>query len=261
LPTVLREAAGYREHDVMVTTRDLEWPECINARDLGGFPVAGGGATRHGAVIRADHPAHLTSEGWEALWAHGVRTIISLETDASDPRLAAANNRPLVVDERWDGLRHLRLRIENGDDAEFLTLWAETGRWETPLYFADALSRWPARYAALVHHVACSQPGGVLIHCGRGCDRTGLATFVLLALAGASAEDIAADYERSAQRLAPREPEYERRLRKCLAAESVTVEDVFRSLLTEADIAEYLLDAGLSRKDLDTAQGRLVSAG
>jgi protein-tyrosine phosphatase len=245
----------------MVTSRDLDWPECINARDLGGIPVVGGGATRHGAVVRADHPSHLTSAGWEALWGHGIRTIISLETDASDPQVAAANNRPVVVDERWDGLRHLRLRIENGDDAEFMSRWAETGRWVTPLYYADALTRWPARYAALVHHVACSRPGGVLIHCGRGCDRTGLAVFVLLALAGASAEDIAEDYERSALRLAPREPEYESRLRRVLDAEHVTVEDVFRGLLSSARIEEYLLDAGLSRQDLTTAQQRLVSAG
>ena len=245
----------------MVTSRDLDWPECINARDLGGFPVAGGGATRHGAVVRADHPSYLTGEGWQALWDHGIRTIISLETDASDPQIATGNNWPVVLDDRWDGLRHLRLRIENGDDAEFIRLWAETGRWETPLYFADALSRWPARYAALVHHVACSQTGGVLIHCGRGCDRTGLAAFVLLALAGASPEDIAEDYERSALRLAPREPAYEDRLRAFLDAEHVTVEEVFRGLLSSSDIAEYLLDAGLSRQDLDIAPQRLVSSG
>ena len=108
----------------MATTRDLDWPECINARDLGGLPVTGGGATRDGALVRADHPSYLTSQGWEALWDHGIRTIISLETDASDAAVAAGNNRPVVVDDRCAGLRHLRLRIEDGDDAEFMARWA-----------------------------------------------------------------------------------------------------------------------------------------
>lgn len=32
----------------------LDWDGCFNVRDLGGLPVAGGGATRWGAAVRAD---------------------------------------------------------------------------------------------------------------------------------------------------------------------------------------------------------------
>ena len=60
--------------------RDLCWDGCVNVRDLGGLPVAGGGTTRWGAVVRADNPGFLTRVGWAALAGHGVRTIIGLRT-------------------------------------------------------------------------------------------------------------------------------------------------------------------------------------
>ena len=117
----------------MGIVRDLDWPDCLNVRDLGGLRAADGGTTRHGAVVRADHLAYLTDAGWDALWDHGIRTIISLETDAYDHAVAAGNNRPLVVRRHAEELTHLRLRIEDGNDADFMTRWAETGLWVTPL--------------------------------------------------------------------------------------------------------------------------------
>jgi protein-tyrosine phosphatase len=239
--------------------RDLDWPDCANTRDLGGLSVADGGVTRFGAVVRSDHPSRLTDAGWDALWDHGIRTVISLETDTTDPRVAARNNVPVDVRERRAGLTHLRLRIEDGDDTEFMSRWAATGLWLTPLYYADALHRWPARYAALVRHVARSRPGGVLIHCGRGCDRTGLASTVLLAVAGASPDDIAADYVHSAERLAAREPEYAGRLQAMLDAAGTSVGEVFAGLLGSFDVESYLRAAGLGGQDLAAARDRLVA--
>ncbi len=242
----------------MPRPRDLEWPDCLNVRDLGGLRASDGGTTRFGAVVRGDHPSYLTDAGWAALWDHGVRTVISLETDTRDPRVAAGNNLPLVMNGRYSALTHLRLRIEDGDDADFMSRWADTGLWATPLYYADALARWPARFAALVRHIAHSPPGGVLIHCGRGCDRTGLATFVLLGLAGVVPEEIAADYARSAARLAAREPGFEAELAKILDAHETTVEDTIEALL-EQPVEEYLLDAGASSEDLASVRHRLLA--
>jgi protein-tyrosine phosphatase len=239
-------------------SRDLDWPDCLNARDFGGLRTSDGGTTRWGAVVRSDHPSYLTDAGWQAMWDHGIRTVISLETEGRDPQIAAHNNCRLVPDQRFEGLTHLRFRIEDGNDAEFMTRWAETGLWVTPLYYADALSRWPRRIAALVRHVARAQPGGVLLHCRRGCDRTGLATAVLLALAGVAAQDIAADYARSAERLAAREPGCGQRLQSFLAAHDTTVEQVFAGLPRTPALERHLLAAGLSREDLTAARRRLA---
>ncbi|HEY4790569.1 MAG TPA: tyrosine-protein phosphatase, partial [Actinomycetes bacterium] len=59
-------------------TRRLAWEGVLNARDLGGYPAAGGGETRWGAVVRSDSLADLTAAGQAALAGYGVRTIIDL---------------------------------------------------------------------------------------------------------------------------------------------------------------------------------------
>ncbi len=243
----------------MPTQRDLDWPDCLNMRDLGGLPVSDGGKTRFGAVVRGDHPSYLTRAGWDELWDYGIRTVISLETDADDAQTYAHNNLPLSLDAERQGLTHLRFRIEDGNDEQFMAAWAATGLWGTPLYFAEAVARWPQRLAALVRHLAHCQPGGVLLHCGRGCDRTGLATYVLLALAGVSAEDIAADYALSAQRLAAREPEYERQLKSLLGEQGSSVEEVFADLMATVDLEQHLLAAGLNVSDLSSARERMLT--
>ena len=58
--------------------RDLDWDGCWNVRDFGGLPMAGGGVTRSGRLVRGDSPDRLSSAGWEALWGYGVRTVIDM---------------------------------------------------------------------------------------------------------------------------------------------------------------------------------------
>jgi Tyrosine phosphatase family len=65
----------------MTAGRHLDWEGCLNVRDLGGLPAAGGRVTRWGAVVRSDSPAGLTPAGWSALRAHGIRTIVDLRND------------------------------------------------------------------------------------------------------------------------------------------------------------------------------------
>ena len=64
----------------MTLDRFLGWDGCSNVRDLGGLNTRDGRQTRWGAVVRSDHPAKLTENGWSELYAHGIRTIISLRT-------------------------------------------------------------------------------------------------------------------------------------------------------------------------------------
>ncbi|HEX7299288.1 MAG TPA: tyrosine-protein phosphatase, partial [Solirubrobacteraceae bacterium] len=65
----------------MTRDRRLQWDGCANVRDLGGLRVSGGGETRWGALVRADAVDRLTADGWSALEAHGVRTVIDLRND------------------------------------------------------------------------------------------------------------------------------------------------------------------------------------
>src|SRR5919204_5835932 len=58
--------------------RHLDWPDCLNVRDLGGLPIADGGVIRWGALVRADDLCRLTPVGQRRLAEAGVRTVIDL---------------------------------------------------------------------------------------------------------------------------------------------------------------------------------------
>jgi protein-tyrosine phosphatase len=69
-------------------SRALQWEGCANVRDLGGVPLARGGETRYGVLVRADNVRRLTETGWSDLYEHGVRRIVDLrwrEELANDP--------------------------------------------------------------------------------------------------------------------------------------------------------------------------------
>src|SRR5690606_38855771 len=174
--------------------RHLDWDGCFNIRDLGGIPIPGGGTTRRKAVIRSDNPERLTPEGWSALVAHGVRTIVDLR----DPAEHRADTHP-----RPASLTTVHAPLDDSDDTPFWNRIRDDQLDGSPLYYRPFLEHKAERCAAALTAVARAQPGGVLIHCGLGRDRTGLIAMLLLALAGASPDDIAADYELSTSRLPP----------------------------------------------------------
>jgi protein-tyrosine phosphatase len=225
----------------MTLNRILNWNGCSNVRDLGGLNASNGHKTRWGAVVRSDHPSKLTENGWQALYAHGIRTIISLRTyglveDSPDTALTPSD------------ITTMEIAIEDFTDSEFIKQWVDTGLWCTPLYYRDALQRWPERHATAVRTIAQAQPGGVMIHCQRGHDRTGIITILLLALAGVSPEDIVADYELSV------DPERE----EFLARENTNTRETILNTLTSLDVEDYLLSGGLSQADLEAIRNRFL---
>jgi hypothetical protein len=142
----------------------------------------------------------------------------------------------------------MKAAIEDVTDTEFAQKWAGSGLWCTPLYYRDALQRWPERHAAAMTAIARAQPGGVLVHCRRGNDRTGIITLLLLALAGVAEDEIIADYELS--------PDPERD--EILAHEHSSVRDAIHSALDGLDIDRYLLGGGMSQDYLAALRGRLL---
>jgi protein-tyrosine phosphatase len=223
--------------------RQLIWEGCNNVRDLGGLSALDGRKTRWGAVVRSDAPSKLTTAGWHALYMHGIRTIISLRTEGkTEPDFYL----PYLP----SGIEVISVAIEDLGDVEFLQQWAATELWCTPLYYQDALRRWPQRHAEVVLAFAHAQPGGVLMHCSRGQDRTGIMTLLLLDLAGVAAEDIATDYELSL------DPERDEILR----AYDTSSHEVILDTLADLDAETYLLEAGLSQPDLEAARERFLEA-
>jgi len=142
----------------------------------------------------------------------------------------------------------VQVEIEDMTDTEFVQQSVNSDFWCTPLYYKDALQRWPARHAAAISAVAQARPGGVLFHCIRGNDRTGIIALLLLALAGVTPDDIIADYELS--------PDPDRD--EILAREHSTIRDAILSALAGLNIDSYLSRGGVSQDELAAVRKRLL---
>jgi protein tyrosine/serine phosphatase len=239
--------------DAVIDDRHLDWDGCFNVRDLGGLPATDGRPIRRGAVVRGDQANRLTAAGWSALEAHGVRTIIDLR-DPTERRPDAAP--------RPAHLTTIELPLEDQADNEFWHHWRRFSC--TPLYYRPFLDHASARMAAVFAAIAEADPGGVLVHCGAGRDRTGLVTLVLLALLGVSPELIAADHALSADRLRPLFA------REGRADEDVGAQEQLRRANTSAraeilatlaslDATAYLRAGGLRSDQLGTISRRLLA--
>jgi protein tyrosine/serine phosphatase len=225
----------------MMRNRQLNWDGCNNVRDLGGLSARDGRMTRFEAVVRSDTPARLTETGWSALYAYGIRTIISLSTDGiTEEELNITPPHPDILT--------VQVPIEDLTDTEFAQKWASTNLWGTPLYYQDALRRWPERHAAAISAIAQAGPGGVLFHCVRGHDRTGIMALLLLSLVGVTLDEIIADYELS--------PDPQRDT--LLANEHSSVRDAMLNATDGLDIDSYLRMGGVSQADLAAVRRRLL---
>ena len=226
----------------MSVNRILNWEGCNNVRDFGSMNASNGHKTRWGAVVRGDQPSRLTENGWAALYEHGIRTIVSLRTYGFDEK-----DHPIVVPPHPD-IQVVSVEIEDVTNKEFVEKWATTDLWGTPLYWTDALNLWPHRHAAALKAIAQAQPGGVLFHCIRGYDRTGIIAFLVLALAGVSLKDIAADYELSVDSVRD----------QLLAERNTTAYEVLFKTLEGINLENYLLEGGMTQADIDALHTRFL---
>jgi protein-tyrosine phosphatase len=237
-----------------VASRHLDWDGCFNARDLGGLPLAAGGSTRRGALVRADSLQELTEQGWDALLAHGVRTVIDLRND--DERGDDAAPRPAEV-------TTLDLPLDAHDDRGFWDVWESGPQFGTPLYYGPHLERHPERSAAVIAAIAGAQPGGVAFHCAGGRDRAGQVAMLALALAGVEPSAIAGDYALSDSRLRARyaargEEDQGPLLVAYLAERDTTGEALVEALVREGDLEGRLRAGGLEDAHVAAVRARLT---
>jgi protein-tyrosine phosphatase len=168
----------------------LAWAGCSNVRDLGGLPLAGGGVTESGVVVRADNVRNLTAEGRDALARYGVRRVVDLrwpEELAEDPvgdLPVEVVHVPVFGDHRpaTRYARYATLAAAVPDAAEFARR-----------LYGEYLEEFPQGFVAAVDAVA-SAPGTAVLHCTAGKDRTGIVVALILRMAGVGIEAVAADY-------------------------------------------------------------------
>jgi len=245
---------GSARGNVVAADRHLEWDGCFNVRDLGGLLAADGRPIRRGAVVRGDSAQRLTAAGWSSLLAHGVRTIVDLR----DPDEYVADAAPRSAD-----LTTVRVPLEDRTDAAFWEQWRRISG--TPLYYQAFLERWPERFAAVFAAIAEAGPGGMLVHCAAGRDRTGLVTLLLLALVGVSHEEIAADYALSIDRLRMRSahqgcPDEDIAAQEHLKRASTSTRAAILATLAALDVPAYLRAGGLRPDQEAAVRARLFAA-
>ena len=226
--------------------RQLRLRDCPNARDLGGLPAAGGRRTRFGSVVRSGTPERLGPDGWEALAAHGIRTVIDLRNP--DERGADAAPRP-------GGMSTVHIPLDGVEHADFWREWSRGPQFGTPLYFRPHLERFPERSARVLAAVARAEPGGVLVHCVTGRDRTGQVAMLLLSLAGVSPEAIAADYARST------DARDGAAIERFLAERGTSAREALLATLSTLDPEERLRAGGLGEHDIAALRERMLEPG
>ena len=175
----------------MTQYRRLPLETLYNARDLGGIPLRDGGVTRYGAFIRSDRPAELSEADLKFLKDYGVRMSLDFRAPFESKRLKSSLQGP-------DWVRYVPAPLINGQAAggqdekgnSFVKL-PPVISWEK--MYIEMLSG-GFEWTKLCLESAASCEGCVHYNCNTGKDRTGIFSALLLSIAGAAYEDIAADY-------------------------------------------------------------------
>jgi len=234
--------------------RNLDWQGCFNIRDLGGLPIVDGGRTRRGAIVRADALDRLTDAGWNALVDHGVKTLIDLRNP--EERRPDVSPRPTA-------LETLELPLDNAANRQFWDEWDSGPQFGTPLYYLPHLRQFPASTARVIVAIADAPPGGVVVHCQGGRDRTGQIAMVLLALSGVAHDVISDDYDLSHDRLrlayaARGEPDQGPELVGYLASLDTTARAVVAETLRSIELPAVLESCGLTPAHRERLRARFV---
>lgn len=204
-------AASYRggmaagtEHE-----RFIDLDGAVNARDLGGLEVAGGGRTAPGVLLRADNLQGLTERDVAHLVEDlDLRVVIDLRTREE---VVLEGPGPLVRDGRVD-IRHRSLLPEAGEHTDVAVdgklPWQgrplEGDPDETPAVraYLGYLRDRPDSIVGALRDVA-EGDGAAVVHCAAGKDRTGVVCALALEAVGVPRAAVVADYVATERRLLP----------------------------------------------------------
>jgi protein-tyrosine phosphatase len=220
--------------------RALRVPGLVNARDLGGLPLRGGGTTPRGVFFRSESVDWVRPEGWERLRAAGIRTVVDLRQP---------DERERDVQERPAWLTTVPVDLDNLANTEFWADYWDNGLVGTALYYLPHLQAMPERMGAVLAALAKAPSGGVLFHCAGGRDRTGLVSLVLMSAAGVEPEAIIDDYLETVRLGEQRAeatgiPNAEERIDAFLAERGTTTEGAFRDAVAGLDVDRVIQECG-----------------
>ncbi len=165
----------------------------VNFREPAVLADPEGLRVRRGVLHRSAQPFPADNGAIvEQLRAAGIRTIVDLrgEAEADDIDWAAS---------RADGVEVVAARIQPTGPALEAAVRTMTTDADLGAFYLLMAESAPGAVKLAVE--AAARPGGVLLHCAAGKDRTGLLTGLLLDLLGVPVEEIVADYARTTEAL------------------------------------------------------------
>ncbi|NIP14742.1 MAG: hypothetical protein GWM88_08435 [Pseudomonadales bacterium] len=172
--------------------RVVDLSGAVNFRDFGGYPAADGATVRRGLLFRCGQLAGLTEDSLEQFAGLGIEVICDLRRP--DEREMDPTPVPHHVSRRVEipmdpgSATQLRESLRTGyvdisQRIDFMrTITRELAR--------DHIAGYSSMFDALLNHA----PGGFLVHCTAGKDRTGVAVALILLALGVSRERVIHDY-------------------------------------------------------------------
>ena len=230
-----------------------------NVRELGGYPVLGGGQTAYHRFLRSDGLGMLTRKDVEFLRGYGISTVIDLRDMHEVKRSPNVDLGEGVV------THHIPLLGVNLADSEEIK--RHLGEEELDmrgLYYLMLENGDGVR--ACFEAIAGASDGCVLFHCAVGKDRTGMLALLLLSLAGVDRFDIISNYMQSRIHLMRDEAYAEgwadpnkEMFHSALDSPPEMAEYVLDLIESEhGGIVRYLMDCGVGDKVIDAVYERLV---
>lgn len=217
-----------------------------NCRDLGGYPIMGGGATKFGRLLRCGIPKRPTQSDMQFLREYGIKTVFDLRGDMEATKMPSA----FISEPGVEYYQLSLLEINPAVPRVGLTM---------PEIYLISINDCRDNIAALFSHLAALKEPA-LFHCFLGKDRTGITAALILYLNDVFFEDIVADYRISATYL---EPFYQREIemdsgliwednRDNLDSKPENILTVFDYLKRRfGSVQDYLLSSGVTVQEID----------
>ncbi len=181
----------------------------VNARDVGGLPLTGGGVVRPHRLIRTDNLQDLSGRDIRTLIdGYDVRSVADLRTSHE---LKAEGPGPLTREPGVEFEHHSMfverddpLEVADTDAGPIVLPWHERhrpdGKRGAVAVYLGYIGQRPDSVLGTLRLIARS-PGATLVHCAAGKDRTGVVVGLALDAVGVERAAIVADFARTADHL------------------------------------------------------------
>lgn len=236
----------------MESFRHMPLENIQNCRDLGGYPIKGGGFTKYGRLLRCGRPRASTPNDMEFFREYGIKNVFDLRGDSEAISMPSE-----FADYPGVNYYHSSL-LEINPASPHMEM-------SMPEVYVTSLNECKGNYARLFSALSRVDAPS-MFHCFLGKDRTGITAALILHLTGVYFEDIVADYRISSTYL---EPFYRREMERKtglvhesdmahLGSPSENITAVFEYLSRRyGSVEDYFLSAGLTSDEVD-AVGRIL---